>query len=359
MLAGEVKPSFWGEEFSMGQEIPEVKADETSVNTSTNHTPLQCDALVPVGEDKQPVALEGINGERGVQSRKRRAGGPHSEAGKMRSSRNSFKFGIFAKVILVPGESNARYRSLLKSIREDWQPEGVTEEALSDLIANTLWRFRRIYAAEGAEIRRGREFMTWDDQNRQNAEAEIIGTKSGDGSDLLDPEPGLIWKIRNPVIAGRCLQLLLEFEREIKAGSFKQNRDIAILRTIYGPNKHLRKTLYQSYVEWPETTKPEGESHPQGLANEKAFKKYFLSEIAREIRRLRDYQREHASVESERVQVEALRCNVPGSERCEHLLKYESTLLRELDRLMNLLEHRQRLRSGEPVAPIVDINLRA
>lgn len=345
----------------MGQEIPELESDEPSASASTNHTLLKSDAPVPLPlhDDKQSIALEAVNGEREVQSHRKGLGGPRSEAGKRWSSRNSFKHGIFAKAVVVRGESSAEYRSLLQNLRDERRPEGPTEEILTEMIVNIVWRLRRVYSAGSAEIRRGREFIRWDDRNRQFEEAEKIGTKSSGAAHLLDPEPGLISKIRNPVIAGRCLQLLLEIQREIKAGSFKHRRNISILRTIYGASNDLHKTLYESYVEWAETVKLEGESHPQGLATEEVFKKYCLSEIAREIRRLRDYQREYASVESERVQVEALRCNVPGSDRCELLLKYEATLFRELDQVMNQLERRQRLRRGQPVAPIIDVNLRA
>jgi hypothetical protein len=339
-----------------GPTIPGQNSDEILASASTNPTPQQDGAPVPLPEDKQSIVPEAVKAERDVRSPKRGSTGPRSEAGKQRSSRNAFKHGIFANVVVVPGESSARYRSLLENLRDERQPEGLTEEFLTEIIANIMWRLRRLYTAESAEIRQGREFIEWDERNRQTGEAEEIGTKSGE-VDLLDTEPGLIWNVRNPVIVGRCLELLLELQHEIKAGGFEHKRDTAFLKKIYGTNNHLRKTLYQSYFEWAETSKLKKESQRQGFVTAEEFKKFFLSRMAKEIRRLRDYQREHTSVESERMKLEVLRRNVSGPESCEHLRKNEVTLLKELDRIMNLLDRMQRLRRGQPVAPRIDVNL--
>jgi hypothetical protein len=326
----------------MGQAVPEKNPDETLASASTN----------PISpQDCTPLPL------RDLRSPKRGSTSPRSEAGKRRSSRNAFKHGIFAKVVVIPGESSARYRSLLKNLRDERQPEGATEEFLTEMIANIVWRLRRFYAAESAEIRRGREFIEWDERNRQTGEAEEIGTRVNEMSHLCDPESGLIWNVRNPVIVGRCLELLLELQREIKAAGFEGERDTAILKTIYGTNDHLRKTPYQSYIEWAETSQLKQERHLQGFPSAEEFMKYFLSGMSKEIRRLRDYQREQASVESERMQLEVLRRNVPGPESCEHLRRYEVTLLKELDRIVNLLDRMQRLRRGQPVAPRIDVTL--
>jgi hypothetical protein len=331
---------------------PEIAKSEGEIlaSASTNLTPTQDGAPVPLREDKQSIVPEAVKAGRDVRSPKRGSTGPRSEAGKRRSSRNAFKHGIFAKAVVIPGESSAKYRSLLENLRDERQPEGPTEEFLTEMIANIIWRLRRLYTAESAEIRRGREFIEWDERNRQTGEAEEIGTKSGE-VDLLNPEPGLIWNVGNPVIVGRCLELLLELQHEIKAGGFEHKRDTAFLKKIYGTNNHLRKTLYQSYFEWAETSKLKKESQRQDFVTAEEFERYFLSRMAKEIRRLRDYQREHASIESERIKLEVLRRNVPGPESCEHLRKNEVNLLKELDRIMNLLDRMQRLRRGQPVAP--------
>jgi hypothetical protein len=163
--------------------------------------------------------------------------------------------------------------------------------------------------------------------------------------------------IRNPLVLERCLELLLELQREIKSGAFKHKSDTAILETLYGRNKHLRETLYQSYLVWAATTELGEESRPQDVACPEECKKYFLSELAAEIRWLRNYQKDRDSVESERMELEVLCRNVPGPEISEHLRKNEVALLKELERTINLLDRMQRLRRGQPVAPRIDANL--
>jgi hypothetical protein len=343
----------------MGRAVPEKNSDETLASASTNPTPQQDGATEALRDDKESILPGAAKAQNDVRSHKGGSTGPRSEAGKRRSSRNAFKHGIFAKVILVPGESIAMYRLLLGELRDGWQPEGAFECFLTEMIASNIWRLRRHHAAESAEIRRGREFVKWDEQSRQTEDAERIGTMSGDASHLVDPELGLIWEIRNPIILGQCLELLLELQREIKAGDFEYEIGAAILQKLYGTNVHLRETLYQSYLEWTEAGKLEPKSQRQGCTIEEEFKKYFLSGIAKEIRRLRDYQREKASIESERMKLEFLRCNVPGPEHSENLIRYELTLTKNLERIANLLERTQRLRRGQPVAPRIDVNLSA
>jgi hypothetical protein len=291
-----------------------------------------------------------------VQSPKAGSTGPRSKVGKQRSRQDALKHGIFAQVVLVPGESRSKYRLLLTNLRNEWQPDGATEEFLVEMIANIILRLRRVYAAESAEIRRSREFLVWDKSQSQTGEAEEIGTQAAIISKLSDSDGGLIWKLRNPVILERCLELLLQLQREIQAGGLKPETDTAILKTIYGPNEHLRETLHQSYLVYLTWVKKE-KSRSQDVATREDFKKYFLSRIANEIIRLQDYQKKQASFESERIKLEVLRRNVPEPESCEHLRKIEVNLLKEFDRIVNLLDRIQRLRRGQPVTPRIDVNL--
>jgi hypothetical protein len=340
----------------MRQEIPEQDSDQTVASASTNPTPPQDAGPEPLRDDKQLVVPETVKTGDDVQSPKTGSTGPRSKAGKRRASQNALKHGVFAQVVLVPGESRSKYRSLLKRLRNDWQPERATEEFYVEIIANIMLRLRRVYAAESAEIRQSREFLDWDKRQSQSGEAEEVGTKSGDGSKLFDSDPGLIWKIRNPVILEHCLELFLQLQREIEESGMKPERDAATLETIYGTKAHLRETLYQSYLANLAWAKKE-KSRSQDVAKIEEFKKYFLYKIAKEILRLQDYQKEQASVEGERMELEVLRRNVPGPEINEHLRKYEAALLRELERTINLLDRMQRLRRGQPVAPRIDVNL--
>jgi hypothetical protein len=58
----------------------------------------------------------------------RKASGPRTSAGKARSKHNALKRGIFAKFILVRGESGLEFDALLSGIRNDLRPQGTLEE---------------------------------------------------------------------------------------------------------------------------------------------------------------------------------------------------------------------------------------
>jgi hypothetical protein len=83
--------------------------------------------------------------------------GPRSEHGKLTSSCNSVKHGVFSKAVLVKGESLAEYGRLLTGLREYFQPVGAFEDLLVEKIATIIWRLRRMLSAESAEIQKAQE----------------------------------------------------------------------------------------------------------------------------------------------------------------------------------------------------------
>lgn len=80
-----------------------------------------------------------------------RRGGPRTQAGKERSKRNATKHGIFARVVLIEGESRAQLNSFLGGFRDYFQPVGAFEESLVELAGVILWRFRRFMAIDASD----------------------------------------------------------------------------------------------------------------------------------------------------------------------------------------------------------------
>ncbi len=74
--------------------------------------------------------------------------GPRTPEGKKRSSQNSFKHGIYAKVLLVQGENAAEFEEVRAKLRAEHQPASTTEEILVDELAQHFWRLRRFRAYE-------------------------------------------------------------------------------------------------------------------------------------------------------------------------------------------------------------------
>ncbi|HZQ53194.1 MAG TPA: hypothetical protein VFB14_13410 [Bryobacteraceae bacterium] len=69
--------------------------------------------------------------------------GPKSEEGKARSSRNSFKHGLYSKQLVLPGEDPAELNQLKADLFAEHQPINTTEELLVSEMAEQYWRIRR------------------------------------------------------------------------------------------------------------------------------------------------------------------------------------------------------------------------
>lgn len=68
---------------------------------------------------------------------------------------NAVKHGILSRETILPHESREDYESLLNELREEYAPNGPTENTLVEELASILWRKRRVLAAEGAQINSG------------------------------------------------------------------------------------------------------------------------------------------------------------------------------------------------------------
>src|SRR5262245_5857405 len=63
---------------------------------------------------------------------------------------NAKRHGILAKHTILPGEDPEQYAELLQSLIAEHQPQGPTELALVEDVANCLWRKRRSLIADAA-----------------------------------------------------------------------------------------------------------------------------------------------------------------------------------------------------------------
>src|SRR5688572_21630666 len=74
--------------------------------------------------------------------------GPQTEAGKERSSRNSYKHGLTSSKIVLPGEDPAEYDEFRASILAQYQPANATEQILAEELSAAGWRLNRARAIE-------------------------------------------------------------------------------------------------------------------------------------------------------------------------------------------------------------------
>lgn len=287
----------------------------------------------------------------------RNSSGPRTTLGKERSKHNALRHGVFSNVVLLKDEPKAEFDMLLNGLREDYHPEGAIEEVLVEKLATLLWRQRRVLAAESGEIRKHAEFLEWNQERKELAEAKRFAD-----SDSFDFEsgPGLMDRVENPHILNYCLQQLEELRRSIKADDSTPEYDERILKVLQGQSSEnvMEESLCQSYRVWQRCSEiPEEERKRQGYPTPEDCKAYMLERIDLEVRRLKKFQKENGAIEKSRIEIDKLRQHVPDDPRVERLLRYETTLERIFDRTLNQLERIQRMRKGQIIPPPIKLDV--
>ena len=92
--------------------------------------------------------------------------GPKTPAGKQKSKHNALKYGILSKELIIQAgdgkENETEFTSLMDRLWDDLQPRGALEEMSVERIAMCYWRLRRAARAEVGEIRQELDTLTWD-----------------------------------------------------------------------------------------------------------------------------------------------------------------------------------------------------
>jgi len=76
--------------------------------------------------------------------------GPKTPEGRAAVRLNGVKHGLTAATLVLPGESESDFESLLDSFESEHHPTTPTEEALVRQMAMAQWRLRRLYHVESA-----------------------------------------------------------------------------------------------------------------------------------------------------------------------------------------------------------------
>ncbi len=80
--------------------------------------------------------------------------GPRTAGGKARSSQNSLRHGLFARRLVVAGESAAEFAAFAAEVRAGYAPRGMDERVLVERIVADLWRLQRISGIESVVVQR-------------------------------------------------------------------------------------------------------------------------------------------------------------------------------------------------------------
>jgi hypothetical protein len=283
----------------------------------------------------------------------RGATGPRTQRGKQKSKGNALKHGVFSQVVLLNGERRIEFDSLLSGLRNDLEPVGTLEELLVEKLASLVWRHRRLIVAEGAEIRKGQEFLEWDERRRNEDEIFKFHTHELESR-------GLIRNKANPIVMETCLSLLTVLEALIEKRGFDEEIDEGFLTRVYGntPSAGELDSLLDSYSRYLKIARSPGTIGEKSESKSpEECKNKFLEELNEKIEQLRAYQEEGDRIESSRMEVDSLGRNVPDAPQLDRLLRYETTLEKAFERTLNQLERLQRVRKGQALPPTLNVNV--
>lgn len=78
----------------------------------------------------------------------KRSGGPRTASGKLVSSSNALKTGVYSQSVVLPGENSEDFERLVSEFVDEYRPQGVTEAMLIRNVAVWWWRLLRLERME-------------------------------------------------------------------------------------------------------------------------------------------------------------------------------------------------------------------
>lgn len=84
--------------------------------------------------------------------KRKRSGGPQTDAGKQASSRNALKTGAYSSLIVLPGESEEDFKTLEEQFLHDFSPRDIAEAAMVRNLAVITWKKLRVEKLEHAGL---------------------------------------------------------------------------------------------------------------------------------------------------------------------------------------------------------------
>ena len=81
-------------------------------------------------------------------ARGKRTGGPRTQLGKLASSKNALKTGVYSVQQILPGEKQEDFEELHQMFKDDFQPVGITEASLVHEISLLAWKKLRLERIE-------------------------------------------------------------------------------------------------------------------------------------------------------------------------------------------------------------------
>ncbi len=271
--------------------------------------------------------------------------GPRTPKGRAVSKMNAMKHGILSKQVLVNGlvlqESSAELEALHRRFWEDLQPVGVMEEMLVDQIVTAHWRLRRALTAESGEIALS---VDTGHRKRSNGTGPVMQWM------LWRTHTDTIHAMEKSAIGSAFLQdWVRELRDRVEAEGELTEAMVRRFTGHFGDQPNFLTNRLTELLRNQEAN-PEGMDAGALRDRNKAAALAFLDGQAGSFRMWKEQRLDEEEYEEEARQAAAV---LPSAETLDKILRYETTLNRQLSRAMAQLERVQRRRQGEDIpAPL-------
>lgn len=288
---------------------------------------------------------------RRLEANRRNAGkstGPKTAKGKAISRMNGLKHCILSKEVVVRGlqiqEPGGAFKELRERLWEELAPVGAVEEMLVDRIVTAHWRIRRALMAESGEIALSVDGGHWE---RVNSEPSAFMAFF---NELREPTAEMEKSTSGLAYLMHVLEHIREEvtrEGELTEGMVGRIRGRFAGRENALTNQlaHLRERLIKN---------PEGLS-AEALKEEQ--RRVVLGWIEGKLNLYRALSKRCEEREEKEEAARQAAEILPKSDVLDKILRYETTLERQLYRAMNQLERLQRRRNGEQVPPPITMDV--
>jgi hypothetical protein len=261
-----------------------------------------------------------------------RSTGPKTLRGKAYSARNAIKHGLFARQsmdFVAQGEDPQEYDELLGGLRAQYEPIGTAEELEAERLALCWWRLKRAWRYENAM-----NCVALRNFGRSELADQAEWCKERDKE-----EEAVILQLQN---AAKEIEATGEISHELKQRIFAMDPGF---ESIW---KSTEKVA-QEGLEEPTISKMyqqlSSEERSSVLASHMVTLGIgFLEQVA---------QWRWAAVQ----EIAIAQHSIPNGDALDKVLRYETTIERQLGRTVDRLERLQRRRQGEITPPPVSIRL--
>ena len=162
--------------------------------------------------------------------RVKRSGGPQTSEGKLASSQNSLKLGVYSRKITLINESDDEFNQLLEQFMVDFAPQDIAESVMVRDLAITTWKKLRLEGLEQSSLVRTLNARIKAEEYSRNG---------------IEIDSGTVWAI--DYLDGKTEGEVEHYERARKEAqswwaSYRGDRDILSMQVNY-------PTLFQEIVD--------------------------------------------------------------------------------------------------------------